>query len=1396
MAKSFAERMKSSKLVPEMGVVNGNPYALNENYDFMDADTLRSTDSSEPNWRGRIKGIDSPEVTRYFKDKGPKSGTAGGRTANAALMNLARKRGFTDVIRTGEFDGMNREIIELRDNLGRSFETELARAGILDLTKYSSDDAVKARQLSNVLGTESMGEDYDVARNAINDAIQRETKYELQLKQVALDEMQLAYGGNFYAPGQVAYRDPSRTLDNKAVSPFATSIDIGLNGAIEGGFGVVDMLGEKTGWDWLKNVGENRIKAQREYLASRPEIVASYKDINGFFGREGFLQYVANMGAISLPYMGTTIAGMMLAPVTKGLSLLAPISLYTGTVWNEQEGDNKNATLAVAAGLTQTVLDRLGVQMLFKGTGATTLLNKKFRNEAIENIRTSRNITTKAAEQLLLQASRKEIAKFSTDAAKFAKQQLTARNVARSFTKRVGLGMAAEGSTEALQESVGYTAAHTANGFRDWDANVYLDRMIDATIAGSSLGGAFATPGTIYDYGMWYDVSHRTGRSTGQHSSKMGALAERDRKENNGRQFNVQEENRKTKARVDDAERRIKEIKNLINRSTTRGNDRIKLARELKILERAAKVDINNRAKAHSKRIKKRSAQEVATDLWKGIPGLWRGITRHAGKEYLQDASRRLSLFIDGLDGNLQRRTSGESYEDRKHHEISKINQFFGDPTSILAAFNMTDSRKSRKKFSEMFYLAFGAAKKKAGDGRAVNFDRDWAAVDRDRSVSQETKDAINYFRQYMPQFKSFASKLDKTSKKLHDMQAVHNPQLGFITNYLMRAKTFDREAIASNQGKFESLLISEYGFTPTKAREVTEAILTQDGLNNLFDTADGNFSVTSKSKFTPGSHRKRTLGLAQNEKFSEFMEGDLFTNVSNHSKSAIRYKVLEEFVGSNNEKINMQLAEMEQELLESGMDPEEVSEAINKFAFDMKNYFDAESGNYKRNLSPLMIWAQKNLLFVTALTSLPLATVSNMVEIGTGLRGLTRQQIFGGPNTKGSLNELARSFVEEVKNTANRFYGTATGKVTPHKRSTPGYRRAKQLGYMSWEVGAAHTTGVSETGAFRQRVLDMYFKIVLLQQWTNAMRAGRASIAGDYITDKIATLLEGRVEPDFIGPTQEQSVNNDNQILSRSTQFTNEQAEAKEALRNLGIDPDWMVELHLKKTTRGVGLNQEDRRQYRDFMRNAEFAFVNEAVVLPKSGIRPLIFQDPRFALFTQFQGFISTFTAFHLPKMWGDLVKRGTPAMRYNMFATAATMIMLGFVSQHLKDLLKYGTTTPYFEGSEYMRRGIAASGLLGSGERLLDFAFPMYEKRYKTTVGWAFGTVSGESASLSKALRGGGIGYDVLSGEKPPETLAKISPLTQMFMQQAPAFSDLKEPSYWDFGGRSALEAQDYR
>ena len=48
---------------------------------------------------------------------------------------------------------------------------------------------------------------------------------------------------------------------------------------------------------------------------------------------------------------------------------------------------------------------------------------------------------------------------------------------------------------------------------------------------------------------------------------------------------------------------------------------------------------------------------------------------------------------------------------------------------------------------------------------------------------------------------------------------------------------------------------------------------------------------------------------------------------------------------------------------------------------------------------------------------------------------------------------------------------------------------------------------------------------------------------------------------------------------------------------------------------------------------------------------------------------------------------------------------MIGLGFASQYLKVLIKYGEKTPHLESNEYIQRGVRASGLLGTGERVLD-------------------------------------------------------------------------------------------
>ena len=1331
---------------------------LNEDYSFIDADTLASTNEVDKNGnplKFRMKGIDAPEVTKIFGANNFNIGTAGSNRANEALQTLAKKEGFTNVIRTGKFDPNGREIIDLQNDKGQSWEETLMKTGVLDVNRYTSAAGVRASRVASALGTDGLGENYDVARNVIANAIADETAYETMFRQRATDETQLAYSGGLYASNNVMFRDESRDLENKATSPFSTAWEVGLTGAIEGLYGAVELIGETSGWNWAENVGEAGIYRARQKIQNKPEIVTSYKDIDGIFGKEGFLQYIANNAAISLPYMAATIAGAVAAPyvgasavgVAATGAVLSPVALYTGTIWNDQEGDNKNAFLAVAGGISQSVLDRLGLKFL----NPQALLSKEGRNEAITALTTGTEtraaMSLPDAKKLLLTLTRQETAKLSTDAAQFAKKQITARNIAKNQLTRIAKAGTGEGITEALQEAIGYTAAHTAHGFRDWDASEFNDRLIDATIAGTSLGGAISIPGGVYDYGAWVDVAYRTGPDTGKQTSNMGLKAQQDIAAN-GQQYNVQQENLKVKAATDNNTRQIENLRTRLSRNLSPSQRQRAEAR----LAELQGIDANDRVDAHISSKEQRTVPQLAKDWWKGIPGLWRGLTRQATDNQggIQESSTTARILAESVGGNLQRSTSGQSYENRKHHLISEVRHKLGDVSQLLASFGRTDKRKSRLEFSEQYYSAFAAAKERATrENRQINWDTD---------LPQNLRPQANAFR-------AFHSKLVETGNNLHEMQAAHNSELGYVEDYLSRYKSLDKLAIEKNRAEFEQALTNirdennQQVITPQAATKLTDAILQIDGADIPSDfEVNGGFSVTDRTTFRPQSHRARTLNLSDRSEFQQFMERDIFTNMSNAAKSAIRYTVLEEHVGSKNEKLNYKLNKIEEELIASGnYNVDQAKKRVDKLAFDLKNYFDAESGNYKRNIPPILRFAQKNILFVTTITGLPLATVSNFVELGLTSKGLTVNQIFG---KKGSINSIAKSFVDEIKNTANRAYGAVSNQPRPHMRGEAGHAIAKKLGFMDWEVGAAHTTGVSETGRWHQRILDMYFKTILLQQWTNAARAARASIALDYITDKVSIMVAHR----------------------QSGVATNESREAEEGLRNLGLDTEFLARYHstFVRDEQTVLPNQEMRQDWERMINDATFNFVNEAVALPQSANRPLIFQDPRFALFTQFQGFIATFTANHIPKMYGEMARRGTPAMKYNIFATVSTMILLGFVSQHLKDLLKYGETTPYFKGTEYIRRGVGASGLLGTSERLIDFVFPMYDKRYSTTVGWAFGTVASESAGISKALRMVNIGADVALGNKPPETLAKITPIAQVAYQQ------IDKRSYkWGFG-----------
>ena len=411
--------------------------------------------------------------------------------------------------------------------------------------------------------------------------------------------------------------------------------------------------------------------------------------------------------------------------------------------------------------------------------------------------------------------------------------------------------------------------------------------------------------------------------------------------------------------------------------------------------------------------------------------------------------------------------------------------------------------------------------------------------------------------------------------------------------------------------------------------------------------------------------------------------------------------------------------------------------------------------------------------MMLMTFSGLPLATFSSFVEAALIGRGLRRDQIFG--KDKVTMQSQGKDLAKGMIKFINQLPDTVRG-VEGFSEDTANQQRVRDLGFYEWDVGAATVTGVTEVNAWQQKLYTGFFQANGLTQWTDYTRSIRASFAGDFLSDNAMKIWKQRREG---GP------------------YTKDIQETELKLRNIGVNVDRFLPLQ-EKVTAGQELTPQEQAEYDNTLRDATFSFVNDAIVLPQSANRPLLYQDPRFALFTQFQGFLSTFTTRVLPKLYRDAFGKSTPTMQYQAWATMATMIMLGFASQHIKDWIKYGPDSgeddyeektgknPYLDSPEYIRRGLLSTGLLGTGERVVNAMFPIYEQRSEDAGDWLFNQAVGESPALGYIERVAGAGGALAQGD--------VGRATEQAFKAAPGFGPFsainkeigKVAGDWNFNG----------
>ena len=335
---------------------------------------------------------------------------------------------------------------------------------------------------------------------------------------------------------------------------------------------------------------------------------------------------------MSLPYMvitaGSAVAGTLAAPVVGtvggiGLGITGASTVYSGQIWNEMEGE-KNAGVALGAGLVQAGLDRLGIGAI---TGKFPA--KKITEEAVKKIMKTNGVSRGVAETTLANATKRELADFMNDTAKIATKQLTAKRTGKEFLKRAAKGALGEAGTEVMQEAIGYTAA-TQGSEKQFDWEELNTRLTAAALAGGTLGGAFTVPGSVKTLAK-ERAAHGDNVLADETTATQSALFAEQEKQ----QFGHVATNAENLAKV-----------------------------QQQVANEGSGLLIEERAAEHKKKQRGRTLEEKGRDAFNAIPSLWRGTTRNIFTDDLLQRSRSARIAADLFGGNPDRIFEASTAED------------------------------------------------------------------------------------------------------------------------------------------------------------------------------------------------------------------------------------------------------------------------------------------------------------------------------------------------------------------------------------------------------------------------------------------------------------------------------------------------------------------------------------------------------------------------------------------------------------------------------------------------------------------------------------------------------------------------------------------------------------
>jgi len=268
-------------------------------------------------------------------------------------------------------------------------------------------------------------------------------------------------------------------------------------------------------------------------------------------------------------------------------------------------------------------------------------------------------------------------------------------------------------------------------------------------------------------------------------------------------------------------------------------------------------------------------------------------------------------------------------------------------------------------------------------------------------------------------------------------------------------------------------------------------------------------------------------------------------------------------------------------------------------------------------------------------------AMFANLAEIAYGSIGLSNSNIpkYWGRYATG----VVKNIIEILTLAGNRASGGMIPKVD-FKSNVP----LNQLGYLSQGSDEILLQqGVSLNSRVRKSITRLMFKLNLIEGATNLARTVRNSFADDEMSSLFGILSDSP-----------------NKDAARW---------ARDRLEYYRVNVDELLRIYKQTGFDESTMSPQDLEIFGNQKMNFSINFIDEFIARPEPGSTPLIFDDHRFALFTQFKRFSAHITANVIPQLWDTYLKRGNPQYNYGAFSGIVMAVALAYLGLTLKNMLR---------------------------------------------------------------------------------------------------------------------------